>query len=62
MKRRRDPDIVNFSKSGGYWRRPDRSGRARDRGDARDRAYFDHEPPRGVLGRLANKLRGGDAA
>lgn len=59
MKLRRDRN--SFS-DGGYWQRPDSSGRASSLREARDRATFDHQPRQGVLGRLANKLRGGDAA
>lgn len=51
-------DHDSFS-SGGYWSRPDSSGRAANLRTARDRATFDHQPRQGVLGRLATKLLGG---
>lgn len=51
-------DRDSFS-SGGYWSRPDNSGRAPNLRTARDRATFDHQPQQSVLGRLATKLLGG---
>ncbi|MEU5608400.1 hypothetical protein AB0H03_06530 [Streptomyces sparsogenes] len=52
---RRDRD--SFS-DGGYWTRPDHTGRARTRRQALDRATYDHQPRRGALTRLADKIRG----
>lgn len=53
MKRR-----DSFS-DGGYWTRPDHTGRAPSLGVARYRATYDHQPRQpGVLARLANALRG----
>ncbi|MFD8866066.1 hypothetical protein ACFV1F_17105 [Streptomyces sp. NPDC059590] len=50
--KRRDRDTF----SGGYWTRPDHTGRARTRRQAQDRATYDHQPKRpGFLARLINR-------
>ncbi|MEU0808740.1 hypothetical protein [Streptomyces sp. NPDC005970] len=49
MKRR-----DSFS-GGGYWTRPDHTGRATTRRQAQDRATYDHQPKRGILARLINR-------
>lgn len=50
-------DRNSFS-DGGYWTRPDNSGRARTANEAGWRASYDHQPKRGALTRLADKIRG----
>lgn len=51
-------DRNSFS-SGGYWKRPDHTGRAPSFRVARDRATFDHQPKqRGALARLVQKIGG----
>lgn len=51
MKRR-----DSFSSSGGYWTRPDHTGRARSIAEARNRAAYDHQPKRpSLLARLINR-------
>ncbi|WP_302887640.1 hypothetical protein [Streptomyces cucumeris] len=42
----------NSFSDGGFWRPADRTGRAPSLRTARDRAYLDHQPKRGILARL----------
>ncbi|MFI7315195.1 hypothetical protein [Streptomyces hygroscopicus] len=53
---RRDRD--SFAR-GGFWRPADRTGRAPSIRAARDRAYLDHQPRRGLIARLLNLRKDG---